>query len=212
MVVHLSTQATPSRTPARGLTRLRSPYVLFVVVVLVLGALVWAAALRGDDAATQAVACPLPPAAEEAGLEEESVDALDQVAPALLADTRIRVLNANGQSGQAGAVAAELAERGFQPAGSDAIGNDPVYGQALECHGQIRYGEAGRAAARSLSLAAPCMQLVTDGRTDGTVDLALGTTFSRLSDSTAAVGALDELKVGRQPISAELDAARAVSC
>ena len=212
MVVHLSTQATPSPTPARGLTRLRSPYVLFVVVVLVLGALVWAAALRGDDAATQAVACPLPPAAEEAGLEEESVDALDQVAPALLADTRIRVLNANGQSGQAGAVAAELAERGFQPAGSDAIGNDPVYGQALECHGQIRYGEAGRAAARSLSLAAPCMQLVTDGRTDGTVDLALGTTFSRLSDSTAAVGALDELKVGRQPISAELDAARAVSC
>ncbi|KZO60137.1 envelope integrity protein Cei [Dietzia cinnamea] len=212
MVVHLSTQATPSPTPARGSTRLRSPYVLFVVVVLVLGALVWAAALRGDDAATQAVACPLPPAAEEAGLEEESVDALDQVAPALLADTRIRVLNANGQSGQAGAVAAELAERGFQPAGSDAIGNDPVYGQALECHGQIRYGEAGRAAARSLSLAAPCMQLVTDGRTDGTVDLALGTTFSRLSDSTAAVGALDELKVGRQPISSELDAARAVSC
>ena len=56
------------------------------------------------------------------------------------------------------------------------------------------------------------MQLVTDGRTDGTVDLALGTTFSRLSDSTAAVGALDELKVGRQPISSELDAARAVSC
>lgn len=212
MVVHLSTQATPSPTPARGLTRLRSPYVLFVIVVLVLGALVWAAALRGDDAATQAVACPLPPAAEEAGLEEESVDALDQVAPALLTDTRVRVLNANGQSGQAGAVAAELAERGFQPAGSDAIGNDPVYGQALECHGQIRYGEAGRAAARSLSLAAPCMQLVTDGRTDGTVDLALGTTFSRLSDSTAAVGALDELKVGRQPISAELDAARAVSC
>ena len=212
MVVHLSTQATPSPTPARGLFRLRSPYALFVIVVIVLGALVWAAALRGDDAATQAVACPLPPAAEEAGLEEESVDALDQVAPALLADTRIRVLNANGQSGQAGAVAAELAERGFQPAGSDAIGNDPVYGQALECHGQIRYGEAGRAAARSLSLAAPCMQLVTDGRTDGTVDLALGTTFSRLSDSTAAVGALDELKVGRQPISSELDAARAVSC
>ncbi|AWH92018.1 envelope integrity protein Cei [Dietzia lutea] len=212
MVVHLSTQATPSPTPARGLFRLRTPYVLFVIVALILGALVWAAALRGDDAATQAVACPLPPAAEEEGLEEESVDALDQVEPALLTDTRIRVLNANGQSGQAGAVAAELAERGFQPAGSDAIGNDPVYGQALECHGQIRYGDAGRAAARSLSLAAPCMQLVTDGRTDGTVDLALGTTFSRLSDSTAAVGALDELKVGRQPISAELDAARAVSC
>ena len=44
------------------------------------------------------------------------------------------------------------------------------------------------------------------------VDLVLGTIFSRLSDTTAAVGALDELKVGRQPISAELEAARAVDC
>ena len=56
------------------------------------------------------------------------------------------------------------------------------------------------------------MQLVRDGREDDTVDLALGTIFSRLSDSTEAVGALDELEVGRQPISAELDAARMVSC
>lgn len=212
MVVHVSTQATPSPTPTRGLHRLRSAYVLFVVVVLALGTLVWAVALRGNDAATQAAACPLTPAAEEAGLVDQSADALDGIEPALLNTTRVRVLNANGQSGQAGAVAAQLAEHGFQPAGSDAIGNDPVYGQALECHGQIRYGDAGRATARSLSLAAPCMQLVADGRDTDTVDLALGTIFSRLSDSTEAVGVLDELKVGRQPISAELDAARTVNC
>lgn len=212
MVVHLSTQATPSPTPTRGLQLLRSAYVVFLVVVLALGALVWAAALRGNDAATQAAACPLTPMAEDVGLREQPADALDGIDPATLNETRVRVLNANGQSGQAGAVAAQLAERGFQPAGSDAIGNDPVYGQALECHGQIRYGDAGKATARSLSLAAPCMQLVADGREDDTVDLALGTIFSRLSDSAAAVGALDELKVGRQPISAELDAARTVSC
>ncbi|MBB1041600.1 LytR family transcriptional regulator, partial [Dietzia sp. Cai40] len=72
--------------------------------------------------------------------------------------------------------------------------------------------EAGEASARSLSLAAPCMQLVSDGRADESVDLVLGTIFSRLSDSAESVGALDELKVGRQPISAELDAARAVNC
>ncbi|MBB1024531.1 LytR family transcriptional regulator, partial [Dietzia sp. DQ12-76] len=34
----------------------------------------------------------------------------------------------------------------------------------------------------------------------------------RLSDSAESVGALDELKLGRQPISAELDAARSVNC
>lgn len=212
MVVHLSAHAAPSPTPARGLGRLRTPYVLFVIVALILGALVWFVALRGSDAATQAAACPLPPAAESAGLTDQPAGALDSVEPALLNDTRVRVLNANGQSGQAGAVAAQLAEIGFQPAGTDAIGNDTIYGQALECHGQIRYGEAGQASARSLSLAAPCMQLVADGREDASVDLVLGTIFSRLSDTTAAAGALDELKVGGQPITAELEAARAVDC
>ena len=212
MVAHLSTQTTPSPTPARGMGFLRAPYVLFVVAVVVLSGIVWAVALRGSDAATQAVACPLPAAAQEAGLQAQPVGALDQVEPAFLGETRIRVLNANGQSGQAGAVAAQLAESGFQAAGADATGNDPIYGQALECHGQIRYGESGQASARSLSLTAPCMQLVADGRGDDSVDLVLGTTFSRLSDSVPSVGALDELKIGRQPISAELDAARAVSC
>ena len=56
------------------------------------------------------------------------------------------------------------------------------------------------------------MQLVSDGREDDSVDLVLGTIFSRLTDSAAAVTALDELKVGRQPASADLEAARAVSC
>jgi len=192
--------------------RLRSAYVAFVVAALVIGGVVWAVALRGSDAATQAAACPVTPAAEAAGLAEQPAAALDAVEPALLSDTRVRVLNANGQSGQAGAVAAQLAERGFRPASTDATGNDPVYAQNLDCHGQIRYGEAGREAARSLSLAAPCMQLVSDGRDDASVDLVLGTIFSRLSDSAAGVGALDELKVGRQPISTELEAARAVNC
>lgn len=212
MVSHLSTQATPSPTPVRGVGLIRGPYVLFVVALLVLGTLVWAFAMKGNDAATQAVACPESPAAEEAGLTDETATALDSVEPALLTETSVRVLNANGQSGQAGAVAAQLAELGFNPAGGETTGNDPLYGQELECHGQIRYGESGEATARALSLAAPCMQLVSDGRKDASADLVLGTIFSRLSDSTAAVGALDELKVGRQPISTEIDAARAVSC
>lgn len=212
MVSHLSTRATPSPTPARGMRRLRTPYVLLVVAMLVLGAVVWAVALGGSDVATQAAACPVTPEAEEAGLEEQSAGALDSTEPALLADTRVRVLNANGEAGQAGAVAAQLAERGFRSAGADATGNDPLYGQSLDCHGQIRFGESGRSGARSLSLVAPCMQLVSDGREDDSVDLVLGTIFSRLTDSAAAVTALDELKVGRQPASADLEAARAVSC
>lgn len=212
MVSHLSARPTPSPTPVRGVGRLRTMYTLFVVGVLLLGGLIWAFALGGNDEATKAVACPQPAAADEAGLEAQPAGALDSTEPALLSDTSVRVLNANGQIGQAGAVAAQLAERGFQPASENATGNDPIYGHALECHGQIRYGESGEATARSLSLAAPCMQLVSDGREGASVELVLGTIFSRLTDSSTAVGALDELSVGRQPISTELDAAREVNC
>ncbi len=212
MVSHLSTRAVPSPTPARGLGRLGTPYVLLVVVALVLGALVWGFALSGNDAATQAVSCPVTPESDEAGFDELEAQALDSTEPALLADTRVRVLNANGESGQAGAVAAQLAERGFRAAGADATGNDPIYAQNLDCHGQIRFGDTGRATARALSVAAPCMQLVSDGRDDATVDLVLGTIFGRLTDSTAAVTVLDELKVGRQPAPSDLQSARAVNC
>lgn len=212
MVTHLSSQARPGATPPRGMRRLATPYVLLVVAALVIGGIVWAVALSGTDEATRAAACPITETAAGAGLEEQSATALDDTEPALLGDTRVRVLNANGEVGQAGAVAAQLAERGFSPAGADATGNDPIYGQELDCHGQIRFGENGRAAARSVSLVAPCMQLVSDGREDETVDLVLGTIFSRLTDSSAAVGALDELKVGRQPSATDLETARAVSC
>src|SRR5690625_1184820 len=88
MVVHLSAHAAPSPTPARGLGRRRTPYVTSVVVALGLGGIVWCVALRGSDAATQAVACPVPPVAEAAGLEEQSADVLDTVEPAALNDTR----------------------------------------------------------------------------------------------------------------------------
>jgi len=61
--------------------------------------------------------------------------------------------------------------------------------QNMQCHGQIRFGEAGTATARTVSLLVPCAELVRDSRPDGIVDLALGTAFTAV-DSNAKVSAV----------------------
>ena len=103
------------------------------------------------------------------------------VTPAKLADTKIEVLNASGQGGQAAEVAGALRDLGFA---EPTAANDTVYANTrLDCLGQIRFGPAGRAAAAAVWLVAPCTELFQDQRTDDTVDLAIGTEFTELSRS-----------------------------
>ena len=85
----------------------------------------------------------------------------------------LTVYNASSVRGQAKAVTDELRAAGFESI--RASSNDPLYPAAdLQCVAQIRYGEAGAAAARTVLLIAPCAQLVLDSRVDDSVDLALG--------------------------------------
>ena len=117
---------------------------------------------------------------------------MTEVAPAKLADTKIQVLNASGQGGQAAEVAGALRDLGFaQPAAA----NDPLYATArLECQGQIRFGPAGRAAAAAVWLVAPCVELFQDQRNDDTVDLAIGTEFTELTHNDDIEAVLASLR------------------
>lgn len=101
--------------------------------------------------------------------------------PNMLASTRpadpgrvpLRVLNASNVTGQAKTVTDELRSAGFSSIREQA--NDPLYQQwDLRCYGEIRFGYAGLAEARTVLLVAPCAQLVLDQRSDNSVDLALG--------------------------------------
>lgn len=149
-------------------------------VLALITAVVWVVALNRPADLQQAAACNPPPEAAAPDTpalgELLSPSALAGVAPAKLADTRLRVLNASGQGGQAAEVSGTLRDMGFaQPTAA----NDPVYtGTRLSCHGQIRFGQAGEAAAATAWLVAPCAELYRDGRTDDSVDLAIGTEFS----------------------------------
>lgn len=105
-----------------------------------------------------------------------SDETLAGVRPADPGQVPVRVLNASSVTGQAMAVTDELRTAGFNQIGQQA--NDPLYPAAnLRCYGEIRYGYAGLAEARTVLIVAPCAQLVLDGRADNSVDLALGALY-----------------------------------
>ncbi|MCV7201966.1 hypothetical protein B7435_00235 [Mycolicibacterium peregrinum] len=161
------------------------PGIVLFVALAVVTMIVWIIALNQPTDVHVATVCNNPPPAADPAApklgEQVAFSAMTDVTPAPLAETRIRVLNASGQGGQAGEVAGALRDLGFaQPEAA----NDPIYANTrLECQGQIRFGPSGRAAAASVWLVAPCTELFQDERPDATVDLALGTEFSELASN-----------------------------
>lgn len=170
-------------------TRRPTPAVLLALILAAAAGLVWSSVLhQTSDGCTS-----VPPAAEaSAASEPVPADGLDEVPPAPPQFTRVHVLNANGVHGEATVIDGELAQLGFATTNTPA--NDPLYPSAnLRCYGQIRFGAAGQAAARTLSLVAPCAQLVRDTRPDAGIDLALGLRFLAMRPNAAARTALLDL-------------------
>lgn len=173
--------------------RTARPVTVLVGVLLVAVIVTWTVVLTNASDAAPGSVCPRPTVAGgQAVGEPQSSDALDEVAPAAPAAVRIRVLNGGGQRGQANLVASQLGDLGFTEAADPS--NDPFYPNGdLLCRGNIRYGPAGAAAARTVSLVLPCVPLVLDGRADDTVDVAVGASFGDVNPSKAANEALDQL-------------------
>lgn len=161
------------------------PAVVLLIVLVVATAAVWTIALTRRPEMHQAAVCNPPPEPTDQARpvlgEQLPRSTMVHVAPAKLADTKVRVLNASGRGGQASDVANALHDLGFaQPTAA----NDPIYdGTRLVCQGQIRFGEAGQAGAAAVWLVAPCTELFRDNRSDDSVDLALGTDFTTLAHS-----------------------------
>ena len=173
------------------------PGILLFVALSVATMLVWVIALSRPADVREAAVCNAPPPPANPGDppplgEQVSRATMTEVTPARLADTKIRVLNASGQGGQAAEVAGELRDLGFA---EPAAANDTVYvNTRLECQGQIRFGPSGRAAAAAVWLVAPCTELFADQRSDDTVDLAIGTDFTELARSDDIEAVLSSLR------------------
>jgi len=177
------------------------PGIIAAGVMFAITAVVWAIVLTRPADVHEAQACNPPPAPTDPSTpklgERVSSSEMIDVAPAKLADTKIEVLNASGQGGQAGEVSGELRDLGFaQPTAA----NDPIYvGARLNCQGQIRFGPTGKAGAAAVWLVAPCVELYQDDRTDDSVDLALGTDFTTLAHSDD----IEAVLAGLQPDATE---------
>jgi hypothetical protein len=206
-VVALITEGTAFDKHGRPFRRRNArPAIGALVVLLVATGVVWTIALTKPPDVHEATACnpppePTDPAQPRLGTPV-SRTTLTNVAPAKLADTKIRVLNATGRGGQAADVAGALHDLGFaQPTAA----NDPIYANTrLNCQGQIRFGDAGEAGAAALWLVAPCAELLRDVRTDDSVDLALGTEFSTLAHSDDIDAVLAGLRPGAEPADTDL--------
>jgi hypothetical protein len=115
----------------------------------------------------------------------------------------LRVLNASQVVGQAKTVTDELRAAGF--ASILPQDNDPLYPAAsypqavLHCYGEIRFGQAGQAEARTVLMVAPCAQLVLDNRIDNSVDLALGSTYTLAPISDAVQAQLTQIRNASVP-------------
>lgn len=172
-----------------------------VILILVLGAastFVWFKVIHTEETRATEITCSSPGVAKTTTKKKTTKaqppatlgkaltrDALAKTAPAAPSVAQVRVLNATEERGKAGQVSSMLSELGFTkllPAQ-----NDPVYAnQDLSCQGQIRFGQRGMAAARTLNLLEPCAQLIKDNRTDASVDLVVGEQFGELRPTQQA--------------------------
>ena len=152
-VVAQITEGTAFDKHGRPFRRRNSvPAAVLFAVLAVATLIAWLVVANQPAEIHQAITCNPPPAPTEANQpklgDEVSQSSMVNVVPAKLADTKIKVLNASGQGGQASEVAGELRDLGF---GQPAASNDPVYASTrMECQGQIRFGPAGKSAAAAL--------------------------------------------------------------
>ncbi|RCW43989.1 LytR cell envelope-related transcriptional attenuator [Halopolyspora algeriensis] len=187
------------------------PALVLLAVLIGLSTLLWSRVFGTTETIEMATRCNRPgpsstapsptasatPATSELGRMLPR-DALDDRAPIPPQQVQVRVLNGNGEVNQASLISQELSNLGFSKGGDPA--NDPIYSNLnLNCHAQIRFGETGAGAARTLSLIVPCAQLVRDQRSDAKVDLALGKEFDGIRTTQEAMQVLQQLKNwGRQ--------------
>lgn len=137
----------------------------------------------GTDAATTAESTAAETTAAAAAAPTTTLGAitdkntLRDTRPASPATVLLGVVNASDTPGMAKTVTESLRRAGFDSIRDAA--DDTLYpARDLRCWGEIRYGDAGAQAARTVLIVAPCATLVKDDRFDDSVDFAVGALYT----------------------------------
>ncbi|WAL67626.1 envelope integrity protein Cei [Amycolatopsis cynarae] len=180
----------------RGYRRRRPlPAVIFIGVLGLVAMVIWVRAITSRADIDAVLRCdPGPTPAQGMTFTSLSHSALDDIAPVPPDKVAVKVLNASQLRGQAAITTEGLRELGFTQIAQPE--NDPYYPKdtAAKCRGQIRFGDNGVSAARTLSLVLPCVELVKDTRADASVDLSIGGTFGDIRPTQQARQILQQLQ------------------
>lgn len=191
--------------PQRYRKRRPLPAVILILILGVAATIVWLRVMDTDTSASDSTHCappaprpttspakgkPAPPTPTLGQALQD--DSLDRTVPLPQNKALVRVLNAGSKRGGARIVTESLRELGFTQIAEPA--NDALYNDTMACRAQIRFGPQGTAAARTLSLAEPCAELIRDDRKDATVDMAIGQDFDNLRPNTSSKKALEQLE------------------
>jgi hypothetical protein len=170
------------------------PLLIFVAVLAVVAMFVWVRAIMNRTDIDELLRCtPAPVAPAGTTLTPLGHGALDQTAPVPPDRVAVRVLNASNARGQATITTEALRELGFTKIGTPDI--DPEYqDNEPKCRGQLRFGDEGMAAARTVSLVVPCVEFIKDSRQDASVDLSIGGSFGDVRPTNEARQALQQLQ------------------
>lgn len=170
------------------------PAIALIALLCLLAAGIWYKVATNESAIGETLRCdpaPVPPSQVTFTPQEHT--ALDDTSPVPPSAIAVRVRNASSTHGLAHRTSGMLDDLGFGKLQKP--GNDPAFkGREPDCYGQIRYGQDGKAAARTVSLLDPCLELVETSREDAGVDIVLGTEFRGIHISDAARKILDKLR------------------
>jgi hypothetical protein len=98
------------------------------------------------------------------------------------AQVTVNVYNATERAGLAAKTAADVRKRGFRVA---TVSNDPLQ-KDVTIAAEVRYGASGTASAKLVLTLVKGAKAIKDSRTDSSVDLVLGATFTKLTPAPKA--------------------------
>ena len=168
-----------SGAPSSRRARRRRALITLSLVVLMLFFAFWYAysyiqAPADPSAAAAAPTCP--PAATSAAPRSR--------------DTTVNVYNATSRTGLAAMTATEVRKRGFRVA---TVANDPLL-RTIAGPAEVRYGRSGAAKAKLVLALVKGAKATPDARSDSSVDLVLGESFTALARPKASVPARPTVK------------------
>jgi len=165
------------------------PAIALFTLLCLAAAAVWFKVAAEEATIADAIHCR-PEATPPAGtsFSPQGRSALNDTVPLPPSEITVRVRNATDTFGLANRTSNTLEELGIGKLKKPT--NDPAYEEREpQCYGQIRFGPQSKAAARTISLIDPCLELVATSRETAVINLVLGADFSgiHISDATRTI-------------------------